>query len=100
MPSDCELAKNDFIEKKDILKIPLIFHRRAGLQQLISHWADTDIKNFNIAAGIKAITYLKLEWKSTHFFIQIHENIYKIMNAFSVVCFVSTKDAGKVFFTY
>ena len=69
MPSDCELAKNDFIEKKDILKIPLIFHRRAGLQQLISNWADTDIKNFNIAA-----TY--------------------------VVCFVSTKDAGKVFFTY
>ena len=69
MPSDCELAKNDFIEKKDILKIPLIFHRRADLQQLISHWADTDIKNFNIAA-----TY--------------------------VVCFVSTKDAGKVFFTY
>ena len=42
MPSDCELAENDFIEKKDILKIPLIFHRRAGLQQLISHWADTD----------------------------------------------------------
>ena len=36
MPSDCKLAENDFIEKKDILKIPLIFHRRAGLQQLIS----------------------------------------------------------------
>ena len=42
MPSDCKLAENDFIEKKDIVKIPLIFHRRAGLQQLISHWADTD----------------------------------------------------------
>ena len=55
MPSDCELAENDFIEKKDILKIPLIFHRRAGLQQLISHWADTDIENFNIAATYNVV---------------------------------------------
>ena len=44
MPSDCELAENDFIEKKDILKIPLIFH-----------WADTDIKNFNIAATYNVV---------------------------------------------
>ena len=55
MPFDCELAENDFIEKKDILKIPLIFHRRAGLQQLISHWADTDIENFNIAATYNVV---------------------------------------------
>ena len=55
MPSDCELAKNDYIEKKDILKMPLIFHRRAGLQQLISHWADTDIEEFNIAATYNVV---------------------------------------------
>lgn len=55
MPSDCELAENDFIEKKDIVKIPLIFHRRAGLQQLISHWADTEIENFNIAATYNVV---------------------------------------------
>ena len=55
MPSDCELAESDCIEKKDILKIPLIFHRRAGLQQLISHWADTDIENFNIAATYNVV---------------------------------------------
>ena len=55
MPSDCELAESDSIEKKDILKIPLIFHRRAGLQQLISHWADTGIENFDIAATYNVI---------------------------------------------
>ena len=55
MPSDCELAKNDYIGKKDLLKIPLIFHRRVGLQQLISHWADTDIENFNIAATYNVV---------------------------------------------
>ena len=55
MPSDCKLAECDYIEKKDILKIPLIFHRRAGLQQLISHWADTEIENFNIAATYNVI---------------------------------------------
>ncbi len=55
MPSDCELAESDAIEKKDILKIPLIFHRRTGLQQLIFHWADTGIENFDIAATYNVI---------------------------------------------
>ncbi|MDD6243306.1 MAG: LysR family transcriptional regulator [Roseburia hominis] len=55
MPSSCALAVKDYVEKNDLLKIPLIFHRRAGLQQLISHWADTDIKNFNIAATYNVV---------------------------------------------
>ncbi len=55
MPSDCKLAENNCIGKKDLLKIPLIFHRRAGLQQLVSHWADTDIENFNIAATYNVV---------------------------------------------
>ena len=55
MPSDCKLAENNYIGKKDLLKTPLIFHRRAGLQQLISHWADTDIINFNIAATYNVV---------------------------------------------
>lgn len=55
MPSGCELARKNYIEKNDLLKIPLIFHRRAGLQQLISHWADTDIENFNIAATYNVV---------------------------------------------
>ena len=55
MSSDCELAERDCIEKKDLLQTPLIFHRRAGLQQLISHWADADIKDFNIAATYNVV---------------------------------------------
>ena len=55
MPSDCDLAEKDSVEKKGLLKTPLIFHRRAGLQQLISHWADADIKEFNIAATYNVI---------------------------------------------
>ena len=55
MPSDCKLSENDYVEKNNLLEIPLIFHRRAGLQQLISHWADTDIENFNIAATYNVV---------------------------------------------
>ncbi len=55
MPSNCELAKKDYIEQNNLLEIPLIFHRRAGLQQLISYWADTDIENFNIAATYNVV---------------------------------------------
>ena len=55
MPSDSTLAGKDYVEKNDLLEIPLIFHRRAGLQQLISHWADTDIQNFNIAATYNVV---------------------------------------------
>ena len=55
MPSDCKLSENDYVEKNNLLEIPLIIHRRAGLQQLISHWADTDIENFNIAATYNVV---------------------------------------------
>ena len=55
MPSDCKLAENDYIEKNNLLEIPLIFHRRTGLQQLVSHWADTEIENFNIAATYNVV---------------------------------------------
>ena len=55
MPSDCTLSLKDYVGKNDLLKIPLIFHRRAGLQQLISHWADTDIEKFNIAATYNVV---------------------------------------------
>lgn len=50
MPCGCELAKKSFVTSSDILSVPLIFHRRAGLQRIISRWAETDIENFSIAA--------------------------------------------------
>lgn len=55
MPSDCTLAEKMYVEKEDLSKVPLIFHRRAGLQQRISQWADADIRDFNIVATYNVI---------------------------------------------
>lgn len=55
MPADCELAQKQFVEKQDLVKYPLIFHRRQGLQRLISRWAETDISKLNIAATYNVI---------------------------------------------
>lgn len=55
MPADCPLAKKDGVEKSDLSTVPLVLHRRTGLQRLISHWAETDIDNLNIAATYNVI---------------------------------------------
>ena len=55
MPADCELAQKQFVEKQDLVKYSLIFHRRKGLQRLISRWAETDISKLNIAATYNVI---------------------------------------------
>lgn len=55
MPKDCPLAEKDCIEKSDLLSVPLIFHRRAGLQSIISHWAQADIEQFDISATYNVI---------------------------------------------
>lgn len=44
MMSDCELAKKEYIESLGILTVPLIFHRRAGLQRLISRWGGLTLR--------------------------------------------------------
>lgn len=38
------------MEKEDPLEIPLILHRRVGLQQEIAHWAQTEIERLHVAA--------------------------------------------------
>ena len=50
MPKDCELAQKDHIAKEDLHSVPLIFHSRIGLQREITHWAETNIEQLNIAA--------------------------------------------------
>ena len=55
MPSDCPLARKDYVEKTDFSEIPLVFHRRSGLQQMISHWANTNVEDLNIAATYNVI---------------------------------------------
>lgn len=55
LPSDHALAKKGLIRKEDLPTLPLVFHRRAGLQRVISHWAETEIENLNIAATYNVI---------------------------------------------
>lgn len=55
LPADSALAQKPCIEKTDLLSVPLIFHRRAGLQRLISRWAEADSSSFNIAATYNVI---------------------------------------------
>lgn len=50
VPDSCELAKKQYVQRADLLSVPLIFHRRAGLQRIITRWAETDIDNLNITA--------------------------------------------------
>ena len=43
LPKSYPLARKAVVEKKDLLNIPLILHRRIGLQQEIAHWAQIEI---------------------------------------------------------
>ena len=56
MASSCELAQRDSVRKADLPSVPLIFHRRAGLQRIISRWAEADIENFSIAATYNVVS--------------------------------------------
>ena len=55
VPENCQLAQKSYVQKLDLPTVPLIFHRRIGLQRLISHWAETDIENLNITATYNVI---------------------------------------------
>lgn len=55
LPEDCPLAAKAAIEKEDILDIPLILHHRTGLQQELSHWAQTGIEHLHIAATYNVV---------------------------------------------
>ena len=50
LPSDHTLVEKGIIRKEDLITLPLIFHRRAGLQRLICHWAETENEKLNIVA--------------------------------------------------
>lgn len=50
MPVDCEFASNTCVTPEQLCKMPIIMHKRAGLQRTISNWAGTEIEKLNIAA--------------------------------------------------
>lgn len=55
MPRDCPLAEKISVKKDDLYTIPLIFHRRAGLQRRIALWAQTEPEHLNIAATYNVV---------------------------------------------
>ena len=50
LKSESPFAKLDVIRPDDLLQMPLILHRRAGLQQDIADWAQTDVEHLHITA--------------------------------------------------
>lgn len=50
MPGSCELATKPVVKRDDICSVPLILHKRVGLQRTIEHWAQTDLEHMNVAA--------------------------------------------------
>lgn len=55
MKKDCQFADLDMISKKELLQMPLILHRRIGLQQNIADWAHTDIDRLHITATYNVV---------------------------------------------
>ena len=55
MRADSPLADKCSIHREDILRLPLILHRRAGLQKAIAEWARTRPEKLEIAATYNVI---------------------------------------------
>ena len=55
MRSDSAFADRTTIHKEDLLQMPLILHRRIGLQQNIADWAQTDIEHLHITATYNVV---------------------------------------------
>ena len=55
VPSGCNLAKQKFITKEELESLPLILHRRIGLQRAIAKWADTNLEDMNIVASYNVV---------------------------------------------
>lgn len=55
MKKDCQFADLDMLSKKELLQMPLILHRRMGLQQSIADWANTDVDRLHITATYNVV---------------------------------------------
>ena len=53
--ADSPLAERNYVHRDEILRLPLIMHRRAGLQKSIAEWAHTRPDRLNIAASYNVI---------------------------------------------
>lgn len=50
-----DLARQAAVERADLCRAPLVFHRRAGLQMEIAHWAQTEPERLQIAATYNVV---------------------------------------------
>lgn len=50
MPADYEFAANTCVTPEQLCEMPIIMHKRAGLQRTISSWAGIETEKLNIAA--------------------------------------------------
>lgn len=50
MKKDSPFSTMNAIKKEHLLQMPLILHRRIGLQQMIADWAQTDLRSLHITA--------------------------------------------------
>ena len=53
--ADSPMAEASCVHREDVQNLPLIMHRRAGLQQSIAEWAHTRPERLNIAASYNVI---------------------------------------------
>ena len=53
--ADSPMAKASCVHREEIRGLPLIMHRRAGLQRLLAQWAETALGQLNIAATYNVI---------------------------------------------
>lgn len=55
MKKDCEFSNLPAITRDTFVKMPLILHRRIGLQQMIAHWAQINLEHLNITATYNVV---------------------------------------------
>ncbi|MBQ1392143.1 MAG: LysR family transcriptional regulator substrate-binding protein, partial [Lachnospiraceae bacterium] len=55
MKKESEFSQLPAITKENLLQMPLILHRRVGLQQNIADWANTDIEHLHINATYNVV---------------------------------------------
>lgn len=87
MPSDCELALKAVVSKEDFCQIPLILHRRAGLQREIAIWAQTELEHINIIATYNVIHGSPIPFVASGLGYILTTNAYIPTELDSYVCF-------------
>lgn len=87
MPKDCKYAHLDFITAKDLVEMPIIMHKRMGLQRQIALWAQTELDQFNIVATYNVLNGSPLKYvkSALGYFLTTEDSIMGILD--DCVCF-------------